>query len=192
MVGGPHLCWAVLNYLLDEVAHFKAIISCKATNHKSVLMPLLDWTPWSKANLFVSIALSFKWFNITCLCLLAVCTSGETNLITRVCNMFLAILETSSVLPWLPHCTIHESYDGAKTRTFLPKSCGSQFWAQQLWGSLRCTQVLFQASLSPCLCRPWNKTTSKLVEQITSSGGHNWWTRWPWFTKGMHKMQMGH
>jgi len=42
MVGGPHPCWAVLNYLLDEVAHFKAIISCKATNHKSVLMPLPD------------------------------------------------------------------------------------------------------------------------------------------------------
>ncbi len=45
MVGGQHLCWAVLNYLLDEVAHFKAIVSCKATNRKWVLMPLLDWTP---------------------------------------------------------------------------------------------------------------------------------------------------
>ncbi len=146
---------------------------------------------WSKADLLVLIPLSFKWFNVTCLCL-PVCTSGETNLITRICNRFVAILETSSVLPWLPHCTIHESYDGARTRTFSPKSCGSQFWAQQLWGWLRCTQVLFQASLSPCLCRPWNKTTSKLVEQTTSSGGHNWWTGWPWFTKGTHKMQMGH
>jgi hypothetical protein len=146
---------------------------------------------WSKANLFVSIPLSFKWLNVTCLCL-PVCTSDKTYLSTRICNIFLPISETSSVLPWLPHRTIHESYDGARTHTFSPKSSGSQFWAQQLWGSLRCTQVLFQASLSPCLCRPWNKTTSKLVEQTTSSGGHNWWTGGPWFTEGMHKMWMGH
>ncbi len=145
----------------------------------------------SKANSFVSIPLSFKWLHVTCICL-PVGTSDETNLIKRICNKFLPISETSSVLPWLPHRTIHESYDGARTRTFLPKSSGSQFRAQQLWGSLRCTQVLFQASLSPCLCRPWNNTTSKLVEQTTSSGGHTWWTGWPWFTKGMHKMRMGH
>ncbi len=110
--------------------------------------------------------------------------------------MFFPISETSSMLPFSSDCMGQASYDMAKTRTFSPKSWGSQFWGQQSWGSSSCVQVLFQASFSLGPCRPWKNTTSKLVERTWSSRGHSWCTDRPSFyktiTKGFNASQLGH
>ncbi len=109
--------------------------------------------------------------------------NNEKNLNTRVWSMFLPNSETSSMSPLLSVCTAHESYDNASTRMFPPKSCGSQFWAQQSWGLARLAQVLFQVSTSSGLFRPWNKTTSNSATDTSSLGGQSWCTSWSWEPK---------